>query len=136
MNYYDIDNIYDYIDQSSAKFTHYDASLIVHKVLKSNYRYIGGKQWEFFDIGDNMWKPDLKSLKLETDIKTIISDLFNRRAIYWATFASNGSNINSEIHAQFMSNKLLRTCYKLQNKKFISVVIKEAQSFFDFQNHD
>ena len=130
------DTIYEYVDRFNSNFTHYDISLLVHRVFKDKYRYIGDRRWEFFDISDNLWKHDPKSIKLETDIKTIISDLFVKRSLYWYDKSQEITNIDSEIHSKIMSEKMLNASAKLKNHNFISTVIKEARSFFEIHTND
>jgi hypothetical protein len=129
-----IGDINEYIDKCNLELTHYDVSLIVHKVFKDKYRYKGDKQWEYYDTRNGEWVIDKKSDKLKMDIKTIISDLFSHRALYWYNESHKCDNINSEIHAKIMSEKLLNAGYKLKNNNFILIVIREAQSFFDYHN--
>jgi len=129
-----INDINDYIDKCNHNLTHYDISLIVYKVFKNQYRYIGEKQWEYHDCLDKKWKIDKKSERLKSDIKTIVSDLFSTRSLFWYNESQKCENINNEIHAKFMSEKMLNAACKLKNNSFISIVIREAQSFFDFHN--
>jgi hypothetical protein len=128
------DDVYTYVDRFNSNFTHYDISTLVHKVFKNNYRYMGGRRWEYLDLSDQTWKHDLKSRRLATDIKVIISDLFVQRALYWYDKSQEITNIDSEIHSKIMSEKMLKASVKLKNQTFISTVIKEARSFFDFNN--
>jgi hypothetical protein len=129
-----INDINDYIDKCNYNLTHYDVSLIVHKVFKDKYKYIGDKQWTYYDYNDNVWKNDKKNEKMKFDIKTIISDLFVTRSLYWYQESQKCENINDEIHAKMMSEKMIDASYKLKNNSFILIVIREAQSFFDYQN--
>lgn len=130
------DEINIYIDKCNSNLTHYDISLIVHKVFKKMYRYVGDKHWEYLDFADNIWKQDVKCQKLRNDITTIVADLFVVRSIYWYNESEKIQDVNSEILAKRLSQKMLDASYKLKNNTFISVVIKEAQSFFDFQNNE
>jgi len=129
-----INDINDYIDKCNYNLTHYDVSLIVHKVFKDKYKYIGDKQWTYYDNNDNVWKNDKKNEKMKFDIKTIISDLFVTRSLHWYKESQKCDNINDEIHAKMMSEKMIDASYKLKNNSFILIVIREAQSFFDYQN--
>jgi len=129
-----INDINDYIDKCNYNLTHYDVSLIVHKVFKDKYKYIGDKQWTYYDYNDNIWKNDKKNEKMKFDIKTIISDLFVTRSLHWYKESQKCDNINDEIHAKMMSEKMIDASYKLKNNSFILIVIREAQSFFDYQN--
>lgn len=131
----DINNINNYIDQCNYHLTHYDVALIVFKVFKKCYRYIGKHKWEYFDTNDNMWKKDERKNKLITDIKTIIADLFITRATYWYNISKNNNNdINTIIHENFMAEKMIRAGNKIKNNNFIAIVIKEAEPFFDIHN--
>jgi hypothetical protein len=130
------DEIYTYIDQCNSNLTHYDISIIVYKVFKDSYRYIGDKNWEYLDLVEKDWKPDNKCQKLRNDIMTIVSDLFVTRSIFWHNESEKLSDVNAEILAKRLSQKMLNASFKLKNNSFISVVIKEAQSFFDFQNNE
>jgi len=130
------DEIYTYIDQCNSNLTHYDISIIVYRVFKNAYRYIGDKNWEYFDLVENDWKLDNKCQKLRNDIMTIVSDLFVTRSIFWHNESEKLSDVNAEILAKRLSQKMLNASFKLKNNSFISVVIKEAQSFFDFQNNE
>jgi len=125
-----------YIDQCNNNLTHYDISLILNIVFKKFYRYIGDKNWEYYDIQDESWKQDVKSQKMRNDIKTVISDLFSTRSLHWLRISEECSDINSSIHAKYLSEKMLNISLKLKNNTFISVVIKEARSFFDIHNND
>jgi hypothetical protein len=129
-----INDIYDYIDKCNFNLTHYDVSLIVHKVFKEKYKYIGDKQWQYYDNNVDEWINDKKNEKMKLDIKTIISDLFLTRSMFWYSESQKCDNINEEIHAKLMSEKMVNASYKLKNNNFILVVIREAQSFFDYQN--
>ncbi len=130
-----MDDINNYIDQSNYHITHYDIAIIVHKVFKSYYRYIGQNKWEFFDKNENIWKSNGKK-NLRIDIKTIISDLFITRSLYWYNFSHDVQDINTEIHVKLMADKMLKISNKLKDNVFVSVVIKEAQPFFDIHNND
>jgi len=102
----------------------------------NSYRYIGDKNWEYLDLVEKDWKPDNKCQKLRNDIMTIVSDLFVTRSIFWYNESEKLSDVNAEILAKRLSQKMLNASFKLKNNSFISVVIKEAQSFFDFQNNE
>lgn len=132
----DMTEINSCIDRCNSSITHYDISIIVFKVLKDDFRYIGSKQWEYYDKTCKTWKNDEKADRLRCQIKTIISDLFTRRALFWYAESSKNDDVNSEIHSKFMSEKMLNVSSKLKNNNFISVVIREAQSFFDIHNND
>lgn len=131
-----MDDINKYIDKSNNHFTHYDMSIIVNKVFKNLYRYIGANQWEYFDINEKIWKYDKKKTKFKIDIQTIIADIYITRYIYWCSMISTNNDINSNIHSQFMADKMFKASYKLKDNKFITTVIKEAQPFFDIHNND
>lgn len=133
-NDYSIETINRYIDQCNYNLTHYDISVIVYKVFKNLYRYKGAKQWEYFDVQDRTWKDDKNKRKLKHDIRTVISDLFITRYMHWYSVSDNAPNIDLEIHAKFMTEKMFKASYKLKDDKFISIVIKEAQPFFDIYN--
>lgn len=125
-----------YIDRCNVDFTHYDIAIILHKVFEKNYRFIGNKQWEYFDLLDKIWIIDHKNKKLRFDIKTIICDLFTLRSLYWYEQSNKCNDINSDIFAKIMSDKMLRISDKLKDDKYISVVIKEACCFFDIYKYD
>lgn len=131
-----LDNINNYIDQSNNHLTHYDVALIVYKVFKQYYRYIGNNNWEYFDKIENIWKKDNKKKKLKFDIKTIIADLFINRALYWYNASLNVCDINTENHVNFMAQKMIRASNKIKNDIFVSTVIKEATAFFDIYNNE
>ena len=116
--------------------THFDIANIFFKIFKNKYRYIGKKKWEYFDIHSKIWVLDIKNNRLSSDIKIVISDLFIQRSLYWSELAKTLTDINDEIRAKMTSEKLVIASYKLKNEQFISVVIKEAQSFFDMHNID
>lgn len=123
------------IDRCNQECTHYDVSVIVHKVLKNMYKYHGDGKWKYYDISDNIWKNDMRNHKLRYDIKTVISDLFVVRSMYWFDQVIS-TDINQEVYAKFMSEKLMKIASKLKDDKFISIVIKEARSFFDIHSDD
>lgn len=131
-----VDVINGYIDQCNNNLTHYDISLIVHIVFKKYYRYIGDKSWEYYDIRNGIWKHDVKSQNMRNDINSVISDLFSTRSLHWLRISEQCSDINLSIHAKYLSEKMLNTSLKLKNNAFISVVIKEARSFFDIHTND
>ena len=135
ISFYNIENItdiYESIDRINDKCTHYDASKIVYKILKNMYRYIGDNKWEFLDKQDNQWKIDTVRRKLKTDIKTVVADIITKRYLY---LYINNIN-NDDFYNKYTLNKMLSFSYKMKNDKFISVVIKEAQSFFDIHRYD
>ena len=134
-NDFSIDAINRYIDQSSYNTTHYDISVIVFKVFKNLYKYTGVGQWQYYDLQDHTWKHDKNRHRFKHDIKTVLSDLFLTRYLYWYE-QSTCQNVDNEIHAKFMADKMFRACHKLKDDKFISVVIKEAKGFFDIYNDD
>lgn len=126
-------NLYKCIDGCSS-YVHYDIAIIVYKVFKNTYRYIGSNHWEFFDIVDKTWKPDIKCMKFKNDIKCVIADLFITRAMYWFDISKTYTDIHEEMRAKFMYEKMTRASYTIKNDKFISIVIKEARGFFDIHN--
>lgn len=134
MNFTNIDNINSSIDRCNHNTSPYDISVIVHRCFKNEYRYMGNTQWEYFDIVTNEWKKDKKASKLKEAVKNTISDLFTIRSMYW--YSQCEENINTEIHSKYMAEKLSRISYQLKLPKFISVVIKEARSFFDIYAND
>ena len=129
-----IHDINDYIDKCNHNLTHYDISLIVFKVFKNKYRYMGDKQWQYYDHVAMEWKNDKRTERFKSGIKMVVSDLFSTRALYWYNQSQKCQDINCEIHAKFMSEKMLNASYKLKLNTFISIVIREAQSFFDYHN--
>ena len=130
------DDIFNIIDRCNTNLTHYDVAVIVSIVFKNVYRYIGNRNWEYLN-SSNEWVPDNKARILKMDIKTQISNLFTTRSLYWYNISDESHvDINSEIHAKMMSQKMLKAAYKLKDNKFISVVIKEARSFFDIHIND
>jgi len=135
-NDFTVDSINRYIDQLNGNATHYDISVIVYKVFKNMYRYLGSGQWQYYDFQDNSWKPDKNRLKFKNDIKTIMSDFFLTRYLYWYEKSQEAQNIDNDIHSKFMADKMFRLCQKMKDDKFISVVIKEAKGFFDIYNDD
>jgi hypothetical protein len=96
------------------------------------YHYIGDNKWEFLDKQDNQWKIDTRRRKLKTDIKTVVADIITKRYLY---LYINNIN-NDDFYNKYTLNKMLSFSYKMKNDKFISVVIKEAQSFFDIHRYD
>lgn len=134
MNLTNIENINTSIDRCNSHTSAYDISLIVYRCFKNEYRYLGNFQWEYFDIVTNEWKKDIRTMKLKGAVKNIVSDLFTVRAMYWYTQCDD--NINAEVHSKYMAEKLSRISYQLKLPKFISVVIKEARSFFDIHAND
>jgi hypothetical protein len=135
MNKCDLEsNVNSYIDKCSFNVTHYDICIILHILYKSNFRYIGKKHWEY--LQELEWIEDVKANKLRNEIRTVISDLFVKRYLYWYNLTIEKKDINEEIHNKLMADKMLKIAYKLKKDKFISVVIKEAQSFFDIHNND
>ena len=129
-----IDVINSYIDACSNLLTHYDVAIIVHKVFKNRYRFLGQSKWEYLNRDTNTWIADERKKKLKSDIKTVIADLFISRAMYWYGESNKVNDINHEIHVKFMSEKMLRASHKIRNDKFIDVVIREAKPFFDIHN--
>lgn len=134
MNFTNIENINSSIDRCNYHTSPYDISVIVYRCFKHEYRYIGKSRWEYFDIITNEWKKDKQASRLKEAVKNNISDLFTIRAMYW--YSRCEENINTEIHSKYMGEKMSRISYKLKNPKFISVVIKEARSFFDIHAND
>ena len=128
-------DIFTIIDRCNTNLTHYNVAIIVSIAFKNVYRYIGNKNWEYLN-SSNDWVPDNKASKLKMDIKTVISNLFTTRSLYWYNISDNHVDINSEIHAKLMSQKMLKAGHRLKDDKFISVVIKEARSFFDIHRND
>lgn len=132
----DESNINRTIDRCHCNLTHFDIARIVHKIFKSHYRYIGKKKWEYLDIQDNTWKLDHNKNKLKSDIKNIVSDMFLKRSLHWLSLSQLYTDINQQIQANIMYEKLVFASYKLKNYNFISTVIKEAIPFFDIHNDD
>ena len=127
-----IDNklINDYIDCCiGTNGSHYDISLTIYEILKNDYRYIGNKNWEYYDISDNIWKIDDKIIKFKFDIKNIVANYFVTRSLYWEE-KSKVNNINISIDNQLRATKLLQYSYKLKDDKYILSIIKEAKQLF------
>lgn len=130
------DDIFTIIDRCNINLTHYDVAVIVSIAFKNVYRYIGNRNWEYLN-SSNEWVSDHKASKLKMDIKTVISNLFTIRSLHWYNVSDEQrSDINSEVHAKLMSQKMLKAGHRLKDDKFISVVIKEARSFFDIHRND
>jgi hypothetical protein len=111
------------IDQCSSYTTPYDIAIIVHKLYKGRFRYKGQFVWEYYDQVDHIWKRDQKSKMLHNEIKSYVSDLFVQRYMYWTDRNEACEHINQKA--------LLNMGHKLKTNNFISLVIKEARSFFD-----
>jgi hypothetical protein len=136
---YNIDNIEELnrcIDRLHETLTHYDAAIIVFMILKRMYRYIGHSRWEYYDVQDRQWKIDDCKRKMRSDIKLIVSDFLLSRSLYWYELSMQCTDLNDRNAKHYNSNKLLTFSVKMKNDKFISVVIKEAQSFFDIHRDD
>lgn len=129
------DEVFTMIDRCNTNLTHYDVALIVSVVFKDEYRYIGNRNWEYLNSA-NEWVLDNKSSKLKMDIKTKISSLFTTRSLYWYNISDGHVDINKEVHAKLMSQKMLKAGHRLMDNKFILIVIKEARSFFDIHRND
>lgn len=123
------------IDNSNYHLTHFDIANIMSKAFKKRYRYIGNHKWEYLDT-DKVWKPDDKRKKLKSDVKTTISEFFIQRSFHWTDMSSLLTDINEQIHAQMMADKMVRASFRLQQDTFVSTVIRESQSFFDIHNVD
>jgi hypothetical protein len=135
-NIRNIDEINQYIDRMPDSLTHYDASIIIYMILKNMYRYIGNGRWEYMHLSLQMWKADDYKRKMKSDIRTIVSDVFLKRSMYWYDLSKECSDINEKNAKNYVSNKFLYFSSKMQNDKFISIVIKEAQAFFDIHRND
>lgn len=131
-----IEDVNNCIDRCSFNLTHFDVANIIYKIFKNKYRYIGNRKWEYYDTTEKKWLRDHKKVKFKSDIKIIVSDLFIQRSVYWKQQSLQEKDINTEIHAKMRSENMVMSSYKLKNEGFISVVIKEAQSFFDVFNVD
>ena len=118
-----------------TNFVHYDIAILVYKVFKKMYRYIGANHWEYFDVLEKEWKTDHRIHRFKNDIKSVIVDLFITRSLYWFDLSKTlAHDIHAEMRAKFMYQKMLKASYTIKNDKFISIVIKEARGFFDIHN--
>jgi hypothetical protein len=136
---YGIDNVDEInrcIDRMYHTLTHYDAAIIVFMILKRMYRYIGKGRWEYYDAQDRLWKIDDCKRKIRSDIRILVSDCFIKRSLYWYNLSLQCTDLNDKNAKHYTSNKILTFSTKMQNDKFISVVIKEAQPFFDIHKDD
>ena len=136
-NITNIDEINRCIDRLPEGLTHYDAAMIVYMVLKNMYKYYGKNKWEYFDLRDGMWKIDIYRNRLKADIRTVVSDAFLKRSMYWYNISKEGCYDVNDMNAKnYISNRILQHSAKMQNDKFISVVIREARGFFDIHRYD
>jgi len=111
----------------------YNISLVIYTILKNNYRYIGNKKWDYYNNIQKTWIVDENSIRLKHDIKTIVCNYFLIRFNYWENLGKIHTNdIDYNNDCQFKANKLLVCSNKLKQDKFISVIIKEARSFFEY----
>jgi hypothetical protein len=113
----------DIIDKCSSHTAPYDIAIIVHKLYKGCFRYKGQYIWEYYDQVENIWKRDQKSKRLHNEIKSYVSDLFVQRYMYLSERDDASEYINLKV--------ILNMGCKLKTNNFISLVIKEARSFFD-----
>lgn len=128
--------VYVYIDRCYASATHYDIAVLLHKVFKRDFRFIGKNRWEYYDNSENLWKQDDKMLHLKNAIKTHICGLFISRYLYWFNKSLDVRNADESFHYRYISDNMLRISYNLKSITFISTVIKEARGFFDIYNAD
>jgi hypothetical protein len=136
-NITNIDEINRCIDRLPEGLTHYDAAIIVYMILKNIYKYHGKNKWEYFDLRDRMWKIDIYRNRLKADIRTVVSDAFLKRSMYWYNLSKlHNDDVNDMNSKNYISNRILQHGSKLQNDKFISVVIRESRGFFDIHRYD
>lgn len=123
------------IDNSNYNLTHFDIASIMSKAFKNKYRYIGSSKWEYLDT-DGTWKKDDKKRRLRCDINNTISERFIQRSLFWTNKSLYITDINEQIHAKMMADKMAMASFKMKQESFVNVVIKESQSFFDIHNID
>lgn len=121
-------SIHKSIDCCTIRCTPYDIAQILRKILKGHYRYIGKNKWEYWQ--NNQWQLDKQNKQLRDFVHTYLSDMFLKRYMYIFEHRAAYSDYI------YISTNLLKVSYKLKTKQFISAVIKEARSFFDFQDDD
>lgn len=134
-NIEDIEKLNEYIDNCNIKLSHYDMAYVLSKIYNNKYRYLGKKKWEYYD-DDNTWKDDENKKHLIKDIKNNLSNMFVKRSSHWLEMSLNEKCVNHEILYKIKSNKLLTAANYLKDDKYISIVIKEATSFFDIHSND
>jgi hypothetical protein len=104
------------IDNCIINCSDYDICIVIHKLLKNNFRYVEKNKWEYLN-DNNLWVCDINQLNFKNTIKTTICRKFIERAILWA---------DNDI----MSTKLLSIGSKLKENKYICIIIKECKQFF------
>lgn len=135
-NIEDIEKINEYIDNCNIKLSHYDMAFVLSKIFNNKYRYLGKKKWEYYDDDDIIWKDDENKKHIINDIKYNLSNMFVKRSSYWLDLSLKEKCVDLEILYKIKSNKLLIAANYLNDDKYISIVIKEATSFFDIHSND
>ncbi len=119
-----------FIDNTVNNTSHYDLAYIFYNIFKDKYRYIGKQRWDVYDYNNKEWKKDLYKFNLKNDIRLTMADYYLKRSIYW--YKTSIDNKEMDIIYKMRGEKLLRIRNNLKNDKYISILIKEASAFFDY----
>lgn len=118
------------IDQCTNFTSDFNIALVIHFILKNNYRYIGNNKWEYLS-NDKMWNHDIKNKKFKNDIEHYVCNEFLNRIIILTTLNDKLNNIDEINDNDIKIKNLLFCSNKLKNKNYLLTIIKEAKSFFE-----
>jgi hypothetical protein len=124
------------IDRCHSKL-HNDFAILISKMLKKNYKYIGHNEW-IFTIENNIWKKDIKQQHLINEIKTTIFDKIQERVSFWDKKKELVKFVDENIYQDYakFSTNLQLASLRLKDIRFLKALIKELKPFLYDEHHD
>tara|TARA_B110001450_G_scaffold174680_1_gene163058 strand:- start:808 stop:1209 length:402 start_codon:yes stop_codon:yes gene_type:complete len=120
------------IDNITTDISDYNIAILISAIFKNKYKYIGNNKWIYYNFNEEMWQNDIKNKKLIDDInRNIINIILNRINFYNELKNINIDDIDKYNNYDIINNKLLLIINKLQNKKYLNSIIKEAKPFLN-----
>ena len=119
------------VDRFIIDSSDYNIAKNIQIILKNKHLYIGNNNWKYYNNEANEWCDDKLKKKLINNIEKNICNLILTKINNLNKIKSN-YEIDQQNDIEIKVNKLLELINRINNKKKLNNIIKEARQFFTY----
>lgn len=117
------------VDRFIIDSSDYNIAKNIQIILKNEHLYIGNNNWKYYNNEANEWYDDKLKKKLINNIEKNICNLILTKINNLNKIKSN-YEIDQQNDIEIIVNKLLELINRINNRKKLNNIIKEARQFF------